>query len=181
MSLEKKYTEEELVLQLQQQNKEAFSFLYDHYAGALHGIIFRLVGSNTLSEDILQEVFVKIWKNVGSYDSCKGSLFTWMKQIARNLTIDTMRSKSYKKQLQIYGDENSVDTISDTDLHLGKTDAIGMDQHLRKLKPEYFILIDLFYFKGYTQTEAAEMLGIPLGTIKTRLRKAILELKNIMR
>lgn len=93
-----KYSEEELIQLLKTGDESAFSYLYDHYSGALFGVIFKIIGDQPLAEDILQEAFVKIWNNFSSYDSSKGRLFTWMLNITRNLTIDTLRSKSYKKQ-----------------------------------------------------------------------------------
>ena len=102
-----KYNEGELVLRLQHQDQQAFSYLYDNYSAALNGIIYRMVENRELAEDILQEVFIKIWNNILHYDAGKGRLFTWMLNIARNLTIDTLRSKSYKKQGKISNDENS--------------------------------------------------------------------------
>lgn len=180
MLSEKKYTEEELVILLQAQNKAAFSYLYENYAAALNGVVFRMVEDAATAEDILQEVFIKIWNNIASYDKSKGRLFTWMLQIARNLTIDIMRSKGYKKQSQISGDENSVTNISGRDSGIEKLDAIGIDKQIMNLKPEYRVLIDMAYFKGYTQDEIAKLLNIPLGTVKTRIRNAILELKKMM-
>jgi len=96
-----KYNEEELVLLLLNQDQAAFSYLYDNYAGALNNVILRMVQEQQLAEDILQEVFIKIWNNIKQYDSSKGRLFTWMINITRNLTIDTLRSKGYKKQQKI--------------------------------------------------------------------------------
>lgn len=173
------YTEPVLVALLQQQNRDAFSYLYDHYAPALNGVIFRMVEDRELTEDILQEVFLKIWHNFPNYDPAKGRLFTWMLQLTKNLTIDILRSKDYRQQQQIYGDENSVSEIAGLDNGNGKLDAIGLNKHILQLKPEHRILIDLAYFNGYTQEEIAKQTGIPLGTVKTRLRAAIIELKKI--
>ena len=108
-----KYTEEELVFLLKKQDQQAFSYLYDNYAAALNGVIFRMVEDKNLAEDILQEAFVKIWNNFASYDTSKGRLFTWMLNLTKNLTIDTLRSKGYKKQSKISKDENSVSNVSD--------------------------------------------------------------------
>ena len=96
-----KYSEEILVVQLQSKDQQAFSYLYDNYSGALNGVIYRLVEDKELAEDILQEAFIKIWNNFSSYDTTKGRLFTWLLNLTRNLTIDTLRSKGYKKQSQI--------------------------------------------------------------------------------
>lgn len=175
-----KYSEEELVVQLQARNQQAFSYLYDNYAAALNGIIYRLVEDKELAEDILQEAFVKIWNNFASYDTTKGRLFTWMLNLTRNLTIDTLRSKGYKKQSKISGDENTVSNITDNTITAEKFDALGIRKQLRNLKPEQRSIIDLAYFNGYTQDEISKEMGIPLGTVKTRMRSAILELRKML-
>ncbi len=176
----KKYTEDELVALLQHQNKQAFSYLYDNYAPALNNIIFRMVEDISLAEDILQEAFIKIWNNFANYDSSKGRLFTWMLNLTRNLTIDTLRSKGYKKQSKISGDENSVSNLHDSTININKFDSMGLRKQLESLKPDQKIIIDMAYFNGYTQDEIAKELGIPLGTVKTRMRTAIIELRKLL-
>ena len=175
-----KYSEEELVMLLQNQDKQAFSYLYDNYAPALNNIIYRMVEDVTLAEDILQEAFVKIWHNFASYDKSKGRLFTWMLNLTRNLTIDVMRSKGYKKQSKISGDEYSVDNLQDNTNSISKFDSMGIRKQLANLKPDQRIIIEMAYFKGYTQDEIAKEVGIPLGTVKTRMRTAITELRKIV-
>jgi RNA polymerase sigma-70 factor (ECF subfamily) len=174
------YNEEELVFLLQSQDQNAFSYLYDNYAAALNGTIYRMVEDIQLSEDILQEAFIKIWNNFKTYDSSKGRLFTWMVNITRNLTIDTLRSKGYKKQQKISQDENSVTTYQDKNFSADRFDSIGLRQKLAGLKPEQKDIIDLAYFNGYTQEEISKQMGIPLGTVKTRMRTAIMELRKTM-
>jgi RNA polymerase sigma factor (sigma-70 family) len=176
----KKYGEEELVLLLQQKDQQAFSYLYDNYAAALNGIIYRMVENRELAEDILQETFVKIWNNFSSYDNTKGRLFTWMLNITRNLTIDTLRSKGYKKQAKISADENSVSNFTDDGRMAERFDAMGLRKQLLNLKPEQRSIIDLAYFNGYTQDEISKEMGIPLGTVKTRMRAAIIELRKML-
>ena len=173
-----KYTEEELVYQLGLRNQQAFSYLYDNYAPSLNAVIYRMVEDQALSEDILQEAFVKIWNNFNSYDKIKGRLFTWMVNITRNLAIDTMRSKGYKKQNKISGDENSVNNLQDGNTGIEKFDSIGVAKQLINLKPDQRQIIDLAYFQGYTQDEISKQLAIPLGTVKTKMRMAILELRK---
>ena len=173
-----KYTEEELVYQLGLKNQQAFSYLYDNYAPALNAVIYRMVEDQALSEDILQEAFVKIWNNFSSYDKIKGRLFTWMVNITRNLTIDTMRSKGYKKQNKISGDENSVNNLQDINSGIERFDSMGVSKQLINLKPDQRQIIDLAYFKGYTQDEISKQLDIPLGPVKTKMRTAILELRK---
>ncbi len=176
----KKYNEEELVLLLKQQDQTAFSYLYDNYAGALNGVIYRIVEDKELSEDILQEVFLKIWNNFASYDSTKGRLYTWMLNLTRNLTIDTIRSKGYKKQSKIYGDENSVSNLEDSSQGTNRFDAIGLNKQLKTLKPEELSIINMAYFNGYTQDEISKELAIPLGTVKTKMRNAIISLRKTL-
>ena len=175
-----KYSEEELVTLLKQQDQNAFSYLYDNYAAALTGIIMRMVEDNQLAEDILQEAFLKIWNNFRQYDNTKGRLFTWMINITRNLTIDTLRSKGYKKQKKISQDENSVSDYGDRNFSTDKFDTIGLRKQLLLLKPDHKLIIDLAYFNGYTQEEISKVMGIPLGTVKTRMRTGILELRKLL-
>ncbi len=180
MSVNKKYSEEELVMLLRRQDQQAFSYLYDNYAAALNGIISRMVEESQLAEDILQEAFIKIWNNFQQYDNTKGRLFTWMINITRNLTIDTLRSKGYKKQRKISKDENSVSNFQDKSFSEDKFDSIGLQKQLANLKPAQKSVIDLAYFSGYTQEEISKEMNIPLGTVKTRMRSAILELRKML-
>lgn len=176
----KKYSEDELVSLLQNKDVVAFSYLYDNYSAALFGIIYKMVENKELAEDILQEVFVKIWNNFSNYNSSKGRLFTWMLNITRNLVIDTLRSKSYKKQVKIQGYENSVDNFIENSTGTGQFDSLGIRRHLTRLKDDQKQIIDLAYFSGFTQEEIAKHLSIPLGTVKTRMRTAIMELRKIL-
>lgn len=174
-----KYSEEELVMQLQNRNQHAFSYLYDNYSGALNGVIYRLVEDKELAEDILQEAFIKIWNNFSNYDATKGRLFTWMINLTRNLTIDTLRSKGYKKQSKISGNENLVCNLPDTTT-AAKFDGMGLRKQLINLKPEQRSIIEMAYFSGHTQDEISKEVGIPLGTVKSRMRSAILELRKML-
>lgn len=175
-----KYSEEELVLLLKDKDQYAFSYLYDNYSAALNGVIYRLVEEQYLAEDILQEAFLKIWNNFGQYDSSKGRLFTWMINLTRNLTIDTLRSKGFRKQQKISQDENSVSNYQDRNYKAEGFDAIGINKYISNLKPEQKTIIDLAYFNGYTQEEISKAMGIPLGTVKTKMRSAIIELRKIL-
>jgi RNA polymerase sigma-70 factor, ECF subfamily len=175
-----KYGEDELVMLVKQRDQSAFAYLYDNYAAALNGVITKLVDDGTLAEDILQESFLKIWNNFGNYDASKGRLFTWMLNITRNLTIDTLRSKGYKKQSKISSDEKSVSIYADSSYGAESFDALGIKKYLGNLKPEQRVVVDLAYFSGYTQDEIAGELGIPLGTVKTRMRSALIELRKAL-
>jgi len=167
-----------LVVHLQRKDQQAFSYLYDNYAAALNAVIFRMVDNKELAEDILQEAFVKIWNNFTSYDKTKGRLFTWMLNLTRNLTIDTLRSKGYKKQTKISSDENSVSNLKDGNSGIEKFDTLGLTKQLSTLKADQRQIIDMAYFSGFTQDEISKHMGIPLGTVKTKMRAAILELRK---
>lgn len=140
-----------------------------------------MVEDRELTEDILQEAFVKIWNNFNSYDRTKGRLFTWMINLTRNLTIDTLRSKSYKKQSKISADENAVSNVQDSSTGIEKFDAVGLAKQLANLKPDQKTIIDLAYFNGFTQDEISKQLNMPLGTVKTKMRSAILELRKYLK
>ncbi len=180
MSVKTNITEEELVASLKNGDSGSLSILYDNYSAALLGVIFRMVDDKEAAEDILQEVFIKVWKKISSYDRTKGKLFTWLINIARNSAIDSMRVKDYNVKSKIRSIDNSVRSINKQYNVSTQVDHIGLKNIVDKLKPEYKILIDKLYFEGYTQEEAAEELGIPLGTVKTRVRAAINHLREIM-
>lgn len=171
-------SEEELVLALRRKEKIAAEALYDMYSASLYGVILRIVNDEAVAEDILQETFVKIWHSFGSYNTDKGRLFTWMVNIARNLSIDKTRSKDYKNQSKNQELENNVLSIDEQRNTVYQPELLGIKELVSTLKPEQKSILDLIYFKGYTHVEAAEELGIPLGTIKTRLRMAILQLRK---
>jgi RNA polymerase sigma factor (sigma-70 family) len=177
---EPKYTEQELITLLRGKNEQAFSYLYDNYSAAINGVISRMVDNTVVAEDILQEVFVKIWNNFASYDATKGKLFTWMINLAKNLTIDTMRSKGFKKQQKILQDENAVSNVRDENFGAERFDALGIRKQLANLKPEQRTIIDMAYFNGYTQDEISKEMNLPLGTVKTRMRLAIIELRKLL-
>ena len=177
----KKYSEEELVYLLKGRDQSAFSYLYDNYSAALYGVIYKMLENRELAEDVLQESFLKIWNNFSNYDSLKGRLFTWMLNITRNLTIDTIRSKGYKKQSKIQNSENAVNNISDKANTAESFDALGIRKHLTLLKNDQKQIIDLAYFDGLTQDEISKTLNIPLGTVKTKMRTAIIELRKVLK
>lgn len=174
-------SEPELILLLKNKDQQAFSYLYDSYAGALYGIIIKVLNQEESAKDLLQEVFVKIWKNIDSYDNSKGRLYTWMLNIARNAAIDVLRSARYNNDKKISDIENSVHSYNASNSVTIKTDTIGLKEIVFGLKEEYKQILDLAYYKGYTQEEIAKVLGIPVGTVKTRSRNAIIQLKSLMK
>ncbi|MGN6180425.1 MAG: RNA polymerase sigma factor [Mucilaginibacter sp.] len=171
-------SEEELIAALRNREKIAMEALYDMYSASLYGVIFRIVTDTATAEDVLQDTFVKIWNSFGGYDADKGRLFTWMVNIARNLAIDKIRSKDFKNQNKNQELENNVVAIDEQRNTMYKPELLGIKELVETLKPEQKSILDLIYFKGYTHVEAADELGVPLGTIKTRLRTAIGQLRK---
>lgn len=178
MSRSSTYTEAELVSRLQQQDSHAFSYLYDNYCGAVHSIILQIVPDQETASDILQEVFVTIWKKVGMYDAGKGRLFTWMLNVARNAAIDTLRSKSYKNNQKNREFDSSVHIPSANTVTNVNVDTIGLKKIVNSLKDEYRTVLDLSYFQGYTHEDISRELNLPLGTVKTRIRTALIQLRE---
>lgn len=170
-------TQEELLPLLLKKDDRSFKILYDNYSKSLYGIIFNLIKDNEEAEDVLQEVFVKIWKNIDTYNTSKGRLYTWMLNIARNSSIDKLRSKNFNNSQKNLSADNFVHLLDDNAKTINKIDAIGIKEFIKKLKPKCIQLIDLLFFKGYTQQEASEELEIPLGTVKTQNRNCMNELR----
>lgn len=170
------YEEHELIASLRKKEEDAFTYLYGHYSGALYGVIKQIVGEAELSNDVLQETFVNIWRRMDSYDETKGRLFTWMLNIARNAAIDKIRSKGFQQsQRQIPLDGEVVQPSVRPGI-----DDYGLKKLILKLKDEQRLLIDLSYFQGYTHEQIASALHIPLGTVKTRIRSALTQLRALM-
>lgn len=167
--------EDKVVEQLKTQQQEAISYLYDRYGDALFGVILQIVRSKELAEQVLQDSFIKVWKNGSSYDRTKGRLFTWLLNIARNTAIDATRTAHFKHYQQTEDLTTLYAAPSDTNIH---PDQVGLRELVGGMDEKYRLLIELIYFKGYTQQEIQEELGIPLGTIKTRLRYALSELRK---
>ena len=174
-------TEQELVLALKRRDNQAFSTLYDNYAGALYSIIKQIITDNgELAGDVLQEVFINIYRKIDTYDQTKGKLFTWMLNIARNASIDALRSKSYQNSQKNQSLPDNVYKVTANQSIQLNIDNIGLKKVLEKLRPEHRVLVELAYFKGFTHEEIAEMMSMPLGTVKTRIRNALLQLREYL-
>ncbi|MFC5195630.1 MULTISPECIES: RNA polymerase sigma factor [Bizionia] len=171
---------ETLVSQFQDKNEKAFETLYNMYSESMHGVIYNIVRDNDLAEEVMQDVFIKAWNNSASYSSKKGRFFTWILNIARNAAIDKTRSKTFKNSKKNLQADFFVDILEDQDSLNDKTNAIGIKKFVDKLAKKCIEVIELLYFKGYTQKEASETLDMPIGTIKTRNRNCINELRIML-
>jgi RNA polymerase sigma-70 factor, ECF subfamily len=172
-------SDQELLDLLRQNDDLGYTVLYDRYAAMLFGVIRRIVTDPADAENILQDCFVKIWRNVDSYDANKGKLTTWILNIARNSAIDFTRSKAFSQKNK----NQSFDTIVNPSFELGETstptDTMDLRRLVNQLSPNCRQIIEWMYFEGYTQQEISEEFGIPLGTVKTRARTALIELRKL--
>ena len=171
-------TTELLVSQFQKKDSKAFEKLYSMYGNSMLGVINNIVRNDDVAEEIVQDVFIKAWNNAESYSSKKGRFFTWILNIARNAAIDYTRSKTFKNSKQNQNADYFVDILENNESLDSQTNGIGIREFVNKLAEKCKTVIDLLYFKGYTQKEVSETLEIPLGTIKTRNRNCINELRN---
>lgn len=167
------------MLLLKQQSRQAFNYLYKHYAGVLYGVINKVVYDEQTAQDVLQDAFVKIWNNIDQYDSKKGRIYTWMINIARNAAIDKLRSRGEIMKGKIRTGDDIVSNIERGLKTEQATDTIGLRKMVAALKPEYETIVSLAYFKGYTLEEISKTLSIPLGTVKTRMRHAMQQLRAV--
>ncbi|MBP0904447.1 RNA polymerase sigma factor [Mariniflexile gromovii] len=168
--------EKEIVTLLELGDKKAITLLYDNYSDALYGVIKKIIADEDMAQDVLQESFIKIWRYAKKYDSTKAKLFTWLYRIAYNTAIDKVRSQKNKDGKEIQMDKSTVYKISAEELN---QDVMDMQKHLTSLDEKYQIVINALFFEGMTQQEASEELDIPLGTIKSRLKIGLRELKKI--
>ena len=168
--------EKHIVELLQERNEKAISLLYEHYGDTLYGVAHKVVRDEEMAQDVLQESFVKIWKKSDSYDSSKAKLFTWLFRITRNTAIDKLRSTNTKTDKEIQMDVSDVYNLGIESI---RPEFLDVRENLEKIEPKYQIVLEALFFQGMTQQEASEELDIPLGTIKSRLKIGLRELKKI--
>ncbi|SCY09344.1 RNA polymerase sigma-70 factor, ECF subfamily [Nonlabens sp. Hel1_33_55] len=169
-----------LIGRLQEGSEVAFNRIYERYHKALHGVIFAIVKNEDVAQEILQDVFIKIWKNAKSYDKSSGRFFTWTLNIARNASIDYLRSKNHKNSLKNLSTDNFVDVIVSNDNLEDKTDGMFLREWVDKLEPMCVKIIDIIFFKGFTFKDGAKELDMPSGTLKTRHRRCLNNLREMM-
>lgn len=168
--------EKDIVYLLERGDKKAITLLYENYADSLYGVIQKIISDEDIAQDVLQETFVKIWRYAKKYDSSKAKLFTWLYRIAYNTAIDKVRSLKNKNNKEVQIENSSVYKITTNQLN---DEVLDIQKHLSTLEEKYQIVINALFFEGMTQQEASEELDIPLGTIKSRLKIGLRELKKI--
>ncbi len=172
---------EELVIKFKEKDVKAFEKLHQMYNKSVEGVIFNIVRDREIAEEVTQDVFIKAWNNIDSYSQKKGRFFTWIINIARNAAIDKTRSKNFKNTSKNLDAQIFVDILETYDSLDSRTDTIGIKNFVSKLKDTCVKVIELLYFKGFTQKEVSESLDMPLGTVKTRNRNCINELRIMLK
>ncbi|WP_147678366.1 RNA polymerase sigma factor [Algibacter pacificus] len=168
--------EKDIVYLLERGDKKGITLLYENYADALYGVIQKIISDEDIAQDVLQETFVKIWRYSKKYDPSKAKLFTWLYRIAYNTAIDKVRALKNKNNKEVQIETSSVYKITANQLN---DDVLDIQKHLNTLEKKYQIVINALFFEGMTQQEASDELDIPLGTIKSRLKIGLRELKKI--
>ena len=179
MKLLEQESENELVRRLYARDAAAMDQFYKSYSKALYYTIWRIVRQDELAEDLLQECMVKFWLAFPRYDSRKGRLFTWALNIARNLAIACLREHRYRDAQRTQSLSESL-TLERAAPPTFVPEHIGVRDWLELLGPSDRQLLDLLYLQGYTQTEAADELHLPLGTVKSRIGRIIRTLSRVM-
>jgi RNA polymerase sigma factor (sigma-70 family) len=130
------------------------------------------------AKECFHDAFLKIKEKITSYNSEYAGIYTWMARICRNQAIDITRSKHYKQGLKTDTVEDNVYTVERTHQTIQSTDSIGISEKLALLKEEHRFVIEKLYYQGYTQSEISDEFALPLGTVKTRTRAALSELRK---
>jgi RNA polymerase sigma-70 factor (ECF subfamily) len=166
-------------------DEAAFEALYDRYSRLLYSLLLSVVKHPPEAQDLLQEVFLHIWRQAKNFDAGRGNVYSWLVTMTRHRAIDRLRSKGFRERQQELHDDDSVLMLPDS--ALSPLDSITvMEQRERvrdaldKIPSEQRDALMLAYFQGYTQTEIATLLQIPLGTIKTRMRQGLLKLSALL-
>jgi RNA polymerase sigma-70 factor (ECF subfamily) len=163
----------------------AFADLYDRFSGVLFATAYRVLNNQEAAEDVLQDVFLQIWEKAPLYDAARGKPLTWAVTLTRNKSIDRLRSLQRRHRLQEdveresltleqFDDRSSIDAVESVEKgHLVR-------EAITKLSKEQRVAIELAFFTGMTQTEIAEHLNEPLGTVKARIRRGMMKLRDLL-
>ena len=173
--------DEELMHLVRQGDPRAFETLYDRHGGAAFSLAYRMVGNRTVAEDVVQEAFISIWRSRMRYESERGSVRTWVLGIVHHRTIDALRRNVVhdRRRASAEGLEEREEAPERTDVEVARRDeARTVRAAIDTLPEEQTKVIDLAYFGGFTHTQIAEMLDMPVGTVKGRMRLGLEKLRR---
>lgn len=167
--------DQDIYTRLRSRDETGLSLLYDNYSESLYGIALRVLRNEAFAEDSIQKSFLKIWNNIDQYDESRSTFFTWMAQIVKNTAIDIRRLKSFQKEEKSESFDIAVHKTENTTI---ETDAMDVAKMVEGLDEKYAFVLEYLYLRGYTQSELADEFDIPIGTIKTRVKKGIQILRD---
>ncbi|MEX0680486.1 MAG: sigma-70 family RNA polymerase sigma factor [Balneolales bacterium] len=177
-----------LLTRIAEGDEEALARLYDLYSGILFGLIRTIVKNSETAEDLLQEIFLLIWKRAASFDPSKGSVYTWLITLTRNKSIDKIRSKSYRMQQQHLSDEQAMPFSILVSNEKSPHESMWLDEKteiiknaLNKIPAKQRKVIEIAFYEGLSQSKISEMYHIPLGTVKTRMRQGLEKLQVLLK
>ena len=164
-------------------DEQALASLYDRYRLILFSLVLRILHSRDEAEDVLQELFLQVWKRASDFDEARGRPFTWLVTLARSRAIDRLRSLNARERTateaaRAVGPESFSDAVDDA---IRSQESVVVRRALAELPEEQRDALMLAYFEGLTQTEIATRLGAPLGTVKTRMRSGMMKLRELLR
>ncbi len=172
--------DEDLVSLAEGRDAGAFAGLYDRHSRAAYSLAYRMMGERQAAEDLVQDAFLKVWRAAGSYRAERGSVRTWILSIVHHRGIDQLRSTARRRQI--------VDKVEATIPTSQPSEAFSetwrnsqreqVREALRALPPEQLKVLELAYFSGYTHKEIAELLDLPLGTVKGRMRLGLKKIRE---
>ena len=174
--------DEELMPLIGEKDPEAFEVFYDRHGGVAYSLAYRIVGEKAAAEDVTQEAFISIWKSGARFDRARGSVRSWMLSIVRNRAIDALRSRAGKAPKLTFDDDAVLEQRPSEELTddeaMRRETAVEIRGALGELPGEQSKVIELAYFGGFSQSEISRMLGVPLGTVKGRMRLGLEKIRG---
>lgn len=171
----------ELLKAVASEDEAALAQLYDRYRVILFGLLMRILNNREEAEDVLQEVFLQVWRRAADFDENRGRPFTWLVTLARSRGIDRLRTLAARERVAIAGARDESEAVSDAASDAFRAEQRGLVTNaLAQLPDEQQRPLMLAYFDGLTQTEIAARLGAPLGTVKTRMRTGMMKLREML-
>jgi RNA polymerase sigma-70 factor (ECF subfamily) len=175
--------DEELMQYVRKADPDAFAVLYDRHSGVAFSLAYRIVGARAAAEDVVQEAFLSIWRSGARYDRARGSVRTWVLGIVHNRAIDGLRRSTVhdKRRASDEGIAERLESTDRTDVEVARREEAGTVRNaMDVLPPEQSQVIELAYFGGFTHSEIADMLGMPIGTVKGRMRLGLEKMRGAL-
>ena len=172
--------DEDLISFVGQGDAEAFAALYDRHSRPAYSLAYRMMGERQAAEDVVQDAFLKIWRAAGSYRAERASVRTWLLSVVHNRAIDQLRSTASRRRTQEKVEASApISQPSEAFAHSWRnTQRDQVREALKSLSEEQLKVLELAYFSGYTHVEIAELLGLPRGTVKDRMRLGLKKIKD---